>query len=315
MKRELHLIWTQRAVWQSFCRNVHVSNVYQPQGNACFEILSQAVKLYVMPVFFFLTGMVMAAATRSITSAAEYARYCRDRLGKLALAFFSLALIVFLGKWGVQQFLPTDRPVSGIADFWNILLTPLNSQAATYLWFVQVLALYTLVWPVLEVVARKNRWLGMGLCLGVSFLPGITAVLSLHFAFAFLPCLFAGALVWNARQHTMPFVDRFWPLCLLVALGLTPFVLGGGHPAALGARFSLPRFLRAVPPPPSVAQSPAQHDLAAYACGLLAEHCHHKPGQGAYSQNLDMGWPSIFCGFAPAVCSGPVWSNCHCKAA
>lgn len=208
----------------------HAANVTQPAGNAWYGVVCEVARLYAMPVFFFMTGMVMLASTRTIATVGEYGRYCRDRLAMLVCIFFFFALVVFFGKWGVQQFLPTDRPVSGLADLRVLLLAPQNSQAGIYLWFLQVIGLYTLIWPGLEALARKRPWIGLGLTFGLSFIPGVPHTLSLKFALAFLPCIYVGALAWLHKDRYLPFVDRFWPWCLLATLGMTPFMLRGQIP-------------------------------------------------------------------------------------
>lgn len=208
----------------------HVANVTQPGGHAWYGVVSHAIRLYSMPVFFFMTGMVMMQSARPLASVRDYLHYCRRRLGMLTFIFFFFALVVFFGKWGVQQFLPTDRPVSGLADLWVLLLEPQNSRAGVYLWFLQVLFLYTVIWPGLGAVLRRAPWLGLGLTLGLSFIPDVPHVLSLKFALAFLPCLYAGSLLWFHKERYLPLVDRFWPLCLLAALALTPLVLNGHIP-------------------------------------------------------------------------------------
>jgi fucose 4-O-acetylase-like acetyltransferase len=122
----------------------HIVARQPPADNAWYVVAKEAVYRFHMAFFMFIGGMVFFLKLRIASSWKDYRDQLWKRFVRLMPAYLLFAGIVFLAKWGAQQFLHVDNPVSGWTDLLGILLYPTESVSA-FLWYIYVLFLFCAV--------------------------------------------------------------------------------------------------------------------------------------------------------------------------
>lgn len=211
----------------------HIVARQPPAGNDWYVNLKATIYLFHMPLFMFLSGLILAYSRKPIESVTGYLKYAKSKFIRLMPAYLLFSLIVFIGKLTMGRFMHVDNGVTSSISYFDVLTNPLGSYCA-YLWYIYVLFLFCLLAPIAYYLTRgKIQWL-LPLCLAVHFieLPGWFALSSLgEYGFVFVLGCLAGDHYerysnW-LNQYGALFVTPFLVvLCFAIPWGVPKFAMG-----------------------------------------------------------------------------------------
>lgn len=169
-----------------------------------------------MPLFMALSGMAMGLSWRRRDPAQLHAWVAR-RVARLLLPYLVFGVLIVAGKLLAMRFMHVDNPpASFLYGVVQLFLYPMAS-ASVFLWFIQVLACYFLVFPyLLQWSARWAPWLVFVLALPLQAFQW-SAVLNLAGIVEYLP-FFAGGILLGQHWHRLAahwLAPRMWPWYLL----------------------------------------------------------------------------------------------------
>lgn len=211
----------------------HIVARQPPSGNEWYVTLKNTIYLFHMPLFMFLSGLILAYSRKPIESVAGYFAYVRGKFIRLMPAYLLFSLVVFAGKLVAGRFMHVDNSVTSWVAYFDVLTNPLGSYCA-YLWYIYVLFIFYALAPVAYYVTRNRiEWL-LPACLVVHFvdLPGWFALSSVgEYALVF----FLGCLAGEHYGRYSRWIDQYgaWfvtpflvVMCYAVPWGVPKFVLG-----------------------------------------------------------------------------------------
>lgn len=211
----------------------HIVAREPPAGNQWYVDLKATVYLFHMPLFMFLSGLILAYARRKIDCWSDYGKYLRGKFVRLMPAYLLFSLIVFSGKKLLAQRMHVDNNPGSLLSYFDVLTNPLGSYCA-YLWYIYVLFLFYAIAPAAYYVTRDRiQWI-LPLAFAVHFVPlpgwfGLSSLGEYALVFA-LGCLagdhyktFAAWLQRYGAVFVAPFVVL---LFYAVPLGVPKFFMG-----------------------------------------------------------------------------------------
>lgn len=138
----------------------HIVAGAAPRDNDWYTWTQEAVYLFHMPFFMFLSGVVAGYGYRVPTSADAWGGFVRGKMERLLPAYALIAMLVVVGKLVASRFVFVDNlPPSLAQGLLDVFLQP-NKSAAKSLWFIYVLFLFYLTlhgW--MWIVRQRAHWL------------------------------------------------------------------------------------------------------------------------------------------------------------
>jgi fucose 4-O-acetylase-like acetyltransferase len=211
----------------------HIVARENPANNDWYVELKSTIYLFHMPLFMFLSGLILAYARKPIDSLGAYLRYVNNKFYRLMPAYLLFSLVVFIGKLAMGSVMHVDNSVGSLLDYFDVLTNPLGSYCA-YLWYIYVLFIFYAIAPLVYALTRNQIHLCLPVCLILHFmeLPGLFALSSLgEYAFVFfLGCVagehYAAYSNWISR-YGAAFVTPFLVvLCYATEWGIPKFAMG-----------------------------------------------------------------------------------------
>ena len=211
----------------------HIVAREPPDGNGWYVTLKASIYLFHMPLFMFLSGLILAYSRKPMPSISAYGKYLKGKFLRLMPAYLLFSLVVFAGKLTMGKFVHIDNDVGSVFSYFDVLINPLGSYCA-YLWYIYVLFIFYALAPAAYAITRQRIHLLLPLCLVVHFveLPGLFALSSLgEYAFVF----FLGCYVGDHYERYSEWIDRHGAffvapfivlLCFSVLWGIPKFALG-----------------------------------------------------------------------------------------
>ncbi len=216
----------------------HIVAREAPAGNEWYVGLKAAIYLFHMPLFMFLSGLILAYSRKPIESLSSYARYVRGKFMRLMPAYLLFALVVFVGKLLMGRVMHVDNAATSLFSFFDVLINPTSSYCA-YLWYIYVLfVLYALAPLAYYVTHQKIQWI-LPICFAVHFieLPGLFALASLgEYAFVF----FLGCTAGEHYQRYAQWHEKYGPVFVTLFLVLFCFAVPWGVPKLALGLISIP---------------------------------------------------------------------------
>ncbi|MDP1563031.1 MAG: acyltransferase [Pirellulaceae bacterium] len=211
----------------------HIVAREAPVGNDWYVALKDTIYLFHMPLFMFLSGLILAYSRKPITSLVNYGRYVSGKFKRLMPAYLLFSLVVFAGKILAGRFVHVDNAPESWLNYFDVVINPMGSYCA-YLWYIQVLFLFYVIMPWGYYATRQRiHWL-LPLCLFVHFvpLPGYLGLSSLgEYAFVFcLGCVagdhYAAYSKWMSRHGAMFLIPFLGALLVATTWGIPKLLLG-----------------------------------------------------------------------------------------
>lgn len=131
----------------------HIVAREPPQDAEWYVSLKDVLYRFHMPLFMFISGVILAYTRKPIASLSDYWGYVKRKFMRLMPAYFLFALIVFAGKLAFAKFMQVDNSVPSLASLFDVVLNPLSSYCA-YLWYIYVLFILYALAPLLYYVTR-----------------------------------------------------------------------------------------------------------------------------------------------------------------
>ncbi len=211
----------------------HIVAREPPADNQWYVTLKDSLYLFHMPLFMFLSGLILAYTRKPIASLAEYRNYLWGKFLRLMPAYLLFSLVVFSAKFLAGRHMHVDNGVSSVFSYFDVLINPLSSYCA-YLWYIYVLFIFYALAPIGYAITKSRiHWL-LPLAFAIHFLqlPGIFALSSIgEYAIMFFLGCTAGDHYdrysqWLER-HGAFFVTPFLVvLCFAVSWGVPKLALG-----------------------------------------------------------------------------------------
>ena len=216
----------------------HIVARQPPEGNEWYMRLKDTIYLFHMPLFMFISGLIVAYSRKPVTTLSGYFTYIKQKFLRLMPAYLLFSLIVFLGKLTMGRVMHVDNGVDSWGSYFEVITNPLGSYCA-YLWYIYVLFLFCVFTPLAYVVTRgRIEWL-LPVCLAVHFvdLPNWFALSSLgEYCFVFV----LGCLAGDHYDRYAGLISKYG------ALFVTPFIVAAffavpwGVPKLLLGLLSIP---------------------------------------------------------------------------
>jgi len=128
--------------------------------------LFELISLFHMPIFFLISGFLMGPKL-------EKNDYLIKKMKQLIVPYLTFNLIVLTIKLGVQGSLQLVSPVDTDTILWHLFLAPKGGYAS-YLWFLYVLCIIIMIYPIMRrLVKSKPILIGLLAIVGVFQLPTI----------------------------------------------------------------------------------------------------------------------------------------------
>ncbi|WP_426191539.1 acyltransferase family protein [Massilia sp. DWR3-1-1] len=173
----------------------HVVSRGTVAGAEWYSLLKTALYSFHMPLFMSLSGMALGLSWRHRSSWGQVSELVKSRIRTLMVPYVIFGLAIVAGKLILMRFIHIDHPpenfLNGVLD---IVLYPAMS-ASVFLWYIQVLAMYFLVFPwLLQYNASKMPWALLGISIILNQY-GWTPLLNMAGFVEYLPFFSAGILM------------------------------------------------------------------------------------------------------------------------
>lgn len=126
----------------------HVIARQGPTGNDWAIQMKELIYSFHMPLFMFLSGLIMFYTYKPIKSFNHYSKYVSKKFMRLMPAFLIFSVLVFAGKYFGGKFFHIDNGVSSLFEYFKILIIPQKSFS-NYLWYIYVLFFLYAIFPIL----------------------------------------------------------------------------------------------------------------------------------------------------------------------
>ena len=144
-----------------------------PVGHEWFKQAVDHLYLFHMPFFMFLSGFLYFRPQRVEELREKYWSFTGSQAVRLLLPFFTLGLVVVIGKFAFQNILHVDGAPSSFKSALLNLFWETNDSPATFIWYIYVLFFYVALSPIIHKVFKDNFAYWIGLALIVYFLPNL----------------------------------------------------------------------------------------------------------------------------------------------
>ena len=135
----------------------HIITGQAPLGNQWAITMRELVYTFHMPFFMFLSGFLMYYSYKKISSVKDYSKYSLKKFLRLFPAFLLFSLLIFFGKYFSEKFMHVDNPVANLTSYFQVFITPQISFSG-YLWYIYVLFVFYLLFPILLFVSKQKLW-------------------------------------------------------------------------------------------------------------------------------------------------------------
>jgi len=136
----------------------HIEGRTPLSGADWYGVMKQWIYLFHMPFFMFLSGFIMEYTYKPVTAVSGYFRFVRGKFMRLMPAFFVVAVLIVMGKTIASHLIHVDNVPQGIwSGLIDIAVRPVYSSASA-LWYIYVLFIYYLLFPILKKVSRGLAW-------------------------------------------------------------------------------------------------------------------------------------------------------------
>lgn len=195
----------------------HVVAREAPADNEWYVRLKATVYLFHMPLFMFISGLILAYARKPIESLRGYGKYVWGKFVRLMPAYLLFSLIVFIGKAVAAKFIHVDNGVTSPLAYFDVLLNPLGSYCA-FLWYIYVLFLLYALAPLAYKLTRERIEFALPALLALHFLPlpnwfGLSSIGEYAFVFGL------GCLAGDHYERYTSLLKKFGPAFV------TPFLV------------------------------------------------------------------------------------------
>jgi fucose 4-O-acetylase-like acetyltransferase len=151
----------------------HIVAAAPPPGAEWWDWPRSALYSFHMPFFLYLSGYVAWLSGGIAFPASETWRHAARRAQRLLLPFFLLGVVVLLGKLLAQEVVHVDNRASGLLSGLRDLVVTTEDSPATFIWFLLVLFLCSVLAPPAWRVAGTPGLLIAGLALMAMEPPAI----------------------------------------------------------------------------------------------------------------------------------------------
>jgi fucose 4-O-acetylase-like acetyltransferase len=143
----------------------HIVAAAPPPGAEWWDEPRYALYRFHMPFFLYLSGYVAWLSGGLTFPATQTLRHAARRAQRLLLPFFLLGLLVLVGKLVAQDLVHVDNRAAGLLPGLRDLVLTTEDSPATFIWFLLVLFLCSVLAPPVWRAAGLPGLLGAGLVL------------------------------------------------------------------------------------------------------------------------------------------------------
>ena len=216
----------------------HIVSRQPPEGAQWYIYLKDSIYLFHMPLFMFISGLILGYARKPIRTFADYRVYFRSKFIRLMPAYLGFSALIFFGKAACGQFMHVDNPVASPADYLVVLTQP-HSSFCAYLWYIYVLFLFYAVAPLAYRLTNERIYLLLPICFAVHFMDvTLNFALSSIAEYAFVFTL--GCLAGDHYQRYSVWLDRYGAIFVTPFLVLLAFAVPWGVPKFILGLLSIP---------------------------------------------------------------------------
>ncbi len=209
----------------------HIVSREPPENAHWYMYLKDSIYLFHMPLFMFISGLILAYTRKPIESIKDYGKYLKSKFIRLIPAYLGFAALIFIGKAVCGHFMHVDNPVYTPADFLQVLLNPRSSYCA-YLWYIYVLFVFYALTPLAYWLTRNRIHLLLPVCVLVHFMD-VTSYFAISSIAEYSLVFAVGCLAGDHYQRYSSLLDRYG------ALFVTPFLVA----LAFAVPWGVPKFL------------------------------------------------------------------------
>ncbi len=205
----------------------HIVATVPPTGAEWYDQFRYAIYRFHMPFFLYLSGYVVWLTGALRTPDAAMPRYALRRAQRLLAPFLLLGLVVLLGKLLAVRFVHVDNQPSGLLSGLRDMVLTTERSPATFIWFLWVLFLCSVVAPpVWRRIGTAGLLLGGAVLMAVELPP-----LFYLDRFARHALFFAvGVAVAQHEDRLLPLFASRQPLWWAVLMGTLAIAVAGWLP-------------------------------------------------------------------------------------
>ncbi len=216
----------------------HLVSRDPPEDAQWYVDLRETIYLFHMPLFMFLSGLILAYTRKPIETLADYGSYLKSKFIRLMPAYLGFSGLVFLGKAACGRFMHVDNPVVSTNDYLMVLIKP-HASFCAYLWYIYVLFIFYAFAPLLYRLTRNRiEWI-LPACLAVHFLD-VTRYFALSGIAEYCLVFTLGCLAGDHYERYSRWVDRYGAWFVTPFLVMTAFAIPWGVPKFLLGLMSIP---------------------------------------------------------------------------
>lgn len=204
----------------------HIEGRTPLYGADWYGVMKQWIYLFHMPFFMFLSGFIMEYTYKPVTTVSGYFKFIRGKFMRLMPAFFAVALLIVIGKTVASHLIHVDNVPQGIwGGLIDIVVRPVYSSASA-LWYIYVLFIYYLLFPILKRITGGASWLLLSIgVIAYVVHADLTSLLALNRVAEYTLFLMIGVILARHFDAFIRGLDKFgW-----VALGLFVVLLFSHH--------------------------------------------------------------------------------------
>lgn len=197
-----------------------------PIGDSWFYYIKHSIYAFHMPLFIFLSGWVFYYTCPQSTNFKQSIQYIFQRAYRLLVPFFTMGLIVILGKYIAGRILFVDNPVNDLTTGIINLIWNTRESSASFIWYVFVVFVF-IAFTFVALRLIKTKWnlfllIIFALMIKVARLPGYfyLDLIGSYYIYFLLGCL---AMLNKEKYYN--FIDKYSSYCLAIAIALTVYYL------------------------------------------------------------------------------------------